>query len=146
MKKLSNAEAELKKALLIKNECTSISLLVYWIWTPSIQTISPIIKYNVISQQTFLVFQDVFKTSWRRLQCNTFRLPRPLEDVLKTPFRRICHTSCKTKKCCTEDVLNASSRRLQYVFTKMNVCWDRSNWGTLRPCQTSTVELFCQNL
>ena len=48
---------------------------------------------NGNSQQTFIVFQDVLKTSWRRLQCNTFRLPRPLEDVFKTSSRRICNTS-----------------------------------------------------
>ena len=129
------------------------------------------------SQQTFLVFQDVFKTSWRRLQRNTFRLPRRLQDVFKTylqyvfqkrlqgvfkmssqdvfkTFSRrfqnvlarlffkttsrrrlatmsrrhlqdVFKTSCKTKKCYTEDVFKTSSRRLQYVFTKTNVCWVR---------------------
>ena len=45
---------------------------------------------NVDSQQTFFVFQDVFKVPWRRLQRNTFRLPRPLEDVFKTSSRHIC--------------------------------------------------------
>ena len=39
------------------------------------------------SQQTYLVFQDVFKTSSRRPQRNSFRLPRPLEDVFKTYFQ-----------------------------------------------------------
>ena len=29
----------------------------------------------------------------RRLQRNTFRLPRPLEDVFKTSWKRICNTS-----------------------------------------------------
>ena len=32
-------------------------------------------------------------------------------------------TSWKTKKCYTEDVFKTSPRRLQYVFTKTNVCW-----------------------
>ena len=78
-------------------------------------------KNSEATQQTFLVFQDVLKTSWRRLQRNTFRLPRRLQDVFKTSSRRICKTSCnyvfktswKTKKCYTED-----------VFTKTNVCWE----------------------
>ena len=42
-----------------------------------------------LSQQTFLVFQDVFKTSWRRLQRNTFRLPKRLQDVFKTYLRYV---------------------------------------------------------
>ena len=58
------------------------------------------------------VLQDVFKTFSRRL-----------EDVFKTSWRRVCKRSCdyvfktswKTKKCYW--------RRLQYVFTKTNVCW-----------------------
>ena len=79
-------------------------------------------------QQTFLVFQDVFKTSWRCLQRNTFRLPRRLQDVLskrlvrrlasrlqdvfKTSSRRICKTSCNY-------AFKTSSRRLgrQKSFT-----------------------------
>ena len=76
----------------------------------------------------------------RRLQLNTFCLPRPLENVLKTYLqyvflkylqdvlqdvfktfsRCVCKTSCnyvlktswKTKKCYTEDVLKTSSVRL----------------------------------
>ena len=76
----------------------------------------------------------------RRLQRNTFRLPRRLEDVFKTYLqyvylkrlpdilqdifktfpRRVCKTSCnyvfktfwKTKKCYTEDVFKTSSIRL----------------------------------
>ena len=99
-----------------------------------------------LTQQTFLVLQDVFKTSWRRLQRNNFRLPRHLQDVFairlpktssrhlarrlqdvfKTSSRRVCKTSCnyvfkmswKTKKSYTEDVFKTSSRRLQYVLTK----------------------------
>ena len=37
----------------------------------------------------------VLKTSWRRLQCNIFYLPRRLKDVLKTSWRHNCKTSCK---------------------------------------------------
>ena len=77
------------------------------------------------------------KTSWRHLVgIFTIRLPkmssRRLQNVFKTSSRRVCKTSCnyvfktswKTKKCYTEDVLKTSWRRLQYVFTKTNVCWD----------------------
>ena len=67
----------------------------------------------------------------RRFQRNTFRLPRRLEDVLKTCLQVVLQlylqdifkTSWKTKKCYTEDVFKTSSRRLQYIFTKTNVCW-----------------------
>ena len=63
------------------------------------------------------VFQEVFKTSSktssRRLAIMS---SRHLQDVFKT--------SWKTKKCYTEDVFKTSSRRLQYVFIKTNVCWD----------------------
>ena len=60
----------------------------------------------LVTQQTFLISQDVFKTSWRRLQRNTFCLPWPL---LKTSSRRL------------QDVFairlpKTSSRRLQDVF------------------------------
>ena len=37
-----------------------------------------------------------------------------LEDVLKTPWK----TKNATLKTC--------SRRLQHIFTKMNVCWEKS--------------------
>ena len=60
------------------------------------------------------------------------RLQDVLQDVFKASSRRVCKTSCnyvfktswKTKKCYTEDVLKTSSKRLQYVFTKTNVCWE----------------------
>ena len=74
-----------------------------------------------LSQQTFLVFQDVFKTSTRCLQRNTFRLPRRLQDVfairlLKTSSRRLQDVFARR-------LAIMSSRRLQYVLTKTNVCW-----------------------
>ena len=94
---------------------------------------SLIAPFLLSTQQTFLVFQDVFKTSSRRLQRNTFRLPRPLEDVFKTCLQDVLQlclqdvfkTSWKTKKCYTEDVFKTPSRRLQYAFIKTNVCWAR---------------------
>ena len=57
------------------------------------------------AQQTFLVFQDVFKTS------------------SETSSRRVCKTSCnyvfktswKTKKCYTEDVFSTSSPRRMFA-------------------------------
>ena len=62
----------------------------------------------LVTQQTFLIFQDAFKTSWRRLQRDTFCLPWPL---LKTSSRRL------------QDVFairlpKISSRRLQDVFAR----------------------------
>ena len=61
------------------------------------------------------------KTSWRRLE-DVFSVTLfVFQDVFKTSSRRVCKTSCnyvfktswKTKKCYTED-----------VFTKTNVCWE----------------------
>ena len=111
------------------------------------------------TQQTFLVFQDVLKTSWRRLQRNTFRLPRRLQDVFairlpktssrrfqdafktssKTSSRRVCKISCnyvfktswKTKKCYTEDVFSTSSPRRLFPG--------------LEPCLIYMMVCFCEN-
>ena len=69
------------------------------------------VRKSVLTQETFLVFQDVFKTSWRRLQCNTFRLLRRLQDVFKTSSRRICNTS-------SYNVFKTFSRRLEDVFAR----------------------------
>ena len=72
------------------------------------------------TSQTFLVFEDVFKTSSRRLQ-DVFSVTLfVFQDVFKTSSRRVCKTSCnyvfktswKTKKCYTEDVFKTSSVRL----------------------------------
>ena len=116
------------------------------------------------TQQTFLVFQDVFnvtlfifqdvfkylqyvflkrlqnvfKTSSRRLArrlqgiFKTYsRHPaRRLQDAFNTSSRRVCKTSCnyvfKTSRRQKNVTLKTSSRRLQYVFTKTNVCWEDS--------------------
>ena len=72
----------------------------------------------------------------RRLQRNTFRLPRPLEDVFKTYLqyvflkrlqdvfaRRLAIMSSRRLQDVLEDKKMLHSRRLQYVFTKTNVCW-----------------------
>ena len=89
------------------------------------------------TQQTFLVFQEVLKTSWRRLQCNNFSSSksssRRLQDVFgkcllktssrllegvvkvysKTFSRRVCKTSYVLfKKMSCNHILNTSSRHL----------------------------------
>ena len=52
------------------------------------------------------------KTSWRRLE-DVFSVTLfVFQDLLMTSSRRICNAS--------------SSRRLQYFFTKTNVCWGNS--------------------
>ena len=65
---------------------------------------SPAKQCNVVSQQTFLVFQDVFKTSslqhfsssktsWRRLQdVFAIRLPKHLQDFFRASSRRLQDT------------------------------------------------------
>ena len=106
----------------------------------------------VLTQQTFLVFQNVFKTSWRRLQRNTFRLPRPLEDVLKTylqyvflkHLQDVLKTSCKTSsrcfqdvfKMCLQDVLqlclqDASKMSWRRLGRQKNVTL-KTSWGRLQ--------------
>ena len=79
---------------------------------------------------TLFVFQDALairlpKTSSRRLQDMFARRLAIMSSrrVCKTPCNYVFKTSWKTKKCYTEDVLKTSWRRLQYVFTKTNVCW-----------------------
>ena len=81
------------------------------------------------AQQTFLVFQDVFKTSSRRLQRNNFSSSktssRRLQDVFKTFSRRLLRCLSDVLQLCLQDVLEdkknvalkTSSRRLQDVFS-----------------------------
>ena len=74
--------------------------------------------------------QDLFKTSSRRLQ-DIFKTC--LQDVLQLYLQDVFKTSWKTNKCYTEDVLKTSSRCLQYVFTKTNVCWEELvHWSKLK--------------
>ena len=93
---------------------------------------------------TLFVFQDVFKTSLRRLpdvfairlpEMSPRRLPRRLQDVFKTSLRylprrlqdvfarRLAVMSSRRLGRQKNVTLKTSSRRLQYVFTKTNVCW-----------------------
>ena len=70
-----------------------------------------------ISQQTFLVFQDVFKISWKRLQRNIFLSP-------KTSSRRLHE---HVLQLFLEDVLEDKKmlhwRRLQDVFSTPSPRW-----------------------
>ena len=83
----------------------------------------------------FKIFPTNIPCFSRRLQRNTFRLPRPLEDILKTSSRCICNTSSRglwrrfaimsSRRLGRQNnvTLKTSWRRLQCVFTKTNVCW-----------------------
>ena len=99
------------------------------------------------------------KTSWRCLEdifktCLRYVLQKPLQDVFQDvfktylqdvlrPFEDVLKISCNY-------VLKTSSRRLQYVFTKTNVCWERKWIACLNsflvkvnPC-SSAVRMFNQ--
>ena len=69
----------------------------------------------LVTQQTFLISQDVFKTSWRRLQRNTFCLPWPL---LKTSSRRLQDVFAMRFPKMSLRRLQESSRRHQDVFAR----------------------------
>ena len=96
-----------------------------------------------LPSKTFLVFRDVFKTSSRRLQRNSFHHPKPwrrfrktcckyvlktylkyvllkaFQDVFKTSSRRVCKTSCNY-------VFKTSTRRLRDVLEdKKMLHWRR---------------------
>ena len=102
-------------------------LNLYWFlasWHPANISCFPR-RFEGVFSVTLFVFQDVLKTSWRRLEdvfairlpkMSSRRLQDVLQDVFKTFSRRVCKTSCNY-------VFKTSSRRLQYVFTKTNVCW-----------------------
>ena len=74
--------------------------------------------------------QDVFKTSSRPLQ-DVFA--RHLAIMSSRCLQDIFKTSWKTKNI----TLKTSSRLLQYVFTKTNVCWDVVVRSFLRTLRTS---------
>ena len=67
-------------------------------------------------------FQYAFKTFSRRLQA-------AFQDVLKTCFQDAFFKMFSRRlqkdvlQLCLEDVFKTSSSRVQYVFTKTNVCW-----------------------
>ena len=75
---------------------------------------------------TLFVFQDVLKTSWRRLQdIFAIRLPKTSSRRLQDVFaRRLAIMSSRRLQDVLEDKEMLHWRRVQYVFTKTNVCWD----------------------
>ena len=81
-------------------------------------------KNQIYTQQTFLIFQDVFNTSSRRLQ-DVFAIHLP-----KMSSRRLARRLQGVLQLCLQDVLEDKKmlhwRRLQYLFTKTNVCWDNN--------------------
>ena len=89
--------------------------------------------------------EEVLKTSWRRLEDVWpkriyWSWPRRLEDVFNTSSEdvRLRRTYSSWSKL-LEDVFwrrrrKTSSRRLQNVLIKMNVCWDTSKLGWSSKC------------
>ena len=107
-----------------------------------------------------LTWWFVFKTSWRCLQ-DVFA--RRLEDVLKTFWRRLEHvlnTSWRrlenVLKTSSEDVwviriYSSSSRSLEDVFIKTNVCWvyltpTAKNKSSVRPGYITLMCWMCSKL
>ena len=86
---------------------------------------------------TLFVFQDLLRTSLRRFPKTSLkRLPRRLQDVFKMCLkdvlqlclqdvfaRRLVIMSSRRLQDVLEDKKMLHWRRLQYVFTKTNVCW-----------------------
>ena len=91
---------------------------------------------SVQSQQTFLVFQGVFKTTWRRLQRNTFHLPRSLQDVFAIRLRKT--SSRRLQDVFARRLAIMSSRRLQDVLEDKKML----HWRRLQDVfKTSSVRL-----
>ena len=76
---------------------------------------------------------SVFKTSWRHLQqvfnVTIFRIPRRLEDVLKTSRE----TSCKMKSCYAEELFKMTWRHILKTFWRhvLKTSWRhvlRTSW------------------
>ena len=92
-----------------------------------------------MSSKTYLRYvflkclQDVSKTSSRRLPrrvCKTL-----CNFVFKTSSRRLGRQKNVT--------LKTSSRRLEYVFTKTNLCWDECLLPFLSPSQHLICSFYC---
>ena len=91
---------------------------------------------------TLFFFQDLLKTSWKvlktYLQYVLYVFLKCLRDVLQGVFKTFSRRLQDVFKTCLQDVLQLCLqdvledkkmlhwRRLQYVFTKTNVCWDRT--------------------
>ena len=96
----------------------------------------------ISSRQTFLVFQDVLKTSRRGLQRNTFRLPRRLKDVFKTYLqyvflKRLENVFKTTSKRLSRRIQDIFKTCLQHVF---QLCLQdvKTSWKT-KKCYTKDV-------
>ena len=91
-----------------------------------------IMKYmkSEIAQQTFLVFQDVFKTCWRRVE-DVFKaylqyvFVKRLQNVFKTSYKTSCNYVLKTSSRRLHDALEDKkmlhSRRLEDVLKTSSV-------------------------
>ena len=95
--------------------------LLWWYFPVRMKTLL-LLKH---SQQTFLVFQDVFSVTLFVFQ-DVFKtylqyvFLKRLQDVFA---RRLAIMSSRRLQDVLEDKKMLHSRRLQYVFTKTNVCW-----------------------
>ena len=93
----------------------------FQIWRPSKVACLDISNLVATTQQTFVGFQDVLKTSSIRLQRNNFSSSktywRYLEDVLKT--------SWKTRNCYGEDFFKTSWRQTKCLL------WISISWRVL---------------
>ena len=81
-----------------------------------------------------LIMQDVFKTFSRRLQ-DLFKTC--LQDIWQLCPQDVFKTSSRRHGRQKNITLKTSSRILQYVFTKTNVCWDVVVRSFLRTLRTS---------
>ena len=110
-------------------------------------------KYVLLfTQQNISCFEDVFKTSWRRLQRNTFRFPRLLQDVFairlpQTSSRRLrdmfarrlaIRSSRPLQDVFARRLEIMSSRRLQDVFKTIKKDKKMLQWTRLRYVFTKT--------
>ena len=91
-------------------------------------------KHLLVLKTSWKSLQDM---SWRHLQhvfsVTMLRLPRRLEDVLKTS----CKTSWKTKNCYAEDVLKTSWRHVlktswRHVLKTSWRCLEDMSWRPLK--------------
>ena len=101
------------------------------------------------SKTSWRHFEGALKTSWRRLE-NVWPRRGLDQDVLKTSsedvWLRWIYSSWSRSP---EDIFRrlrrkTSSRRLQAVFIKTNVCWEETSEPYLGPSRTSALEIFAK--
>ena len=130
----------LVKYSVLKRKTRKFAALSIWLWV-LINLLHVSLCTEGATLQTFLVFQDVFKMSWRRLQRNTFRLPRPLEDVFKTHLQYVFLKRLQDVfKTCLRDVLQLC---LQDVFASRLAIMSSRRLGRQKnvTLKTSSVRL-----